>query len=349
MLQIGIIGCGRITQVRHAPEYQENPDCQLAAYFDGIPERAQATARQYGGTVYASVGELLSSPVDAVSVCVANVDHAAITIQALNAGKHVLCEKPMATSLKDCEAMVTAARANRRLLMVGHNQRFTPVHQKARELVQNGAIGRVISFHTTFGHAGPEGWTGLANSWFFDKKQAAFGALADLGVHKADLIHYLLGEPIVEVSGTLGTLDKTYPDGSPIDLDDNALCLMRTQSGALGTLHVSWTFYGQEDNSTRLYGTQGVLRCHDDPEYPLILEKRNGKTQRFPLEGMATNRDQTSGKRKNTGVINAFVNSILKNEKPLVDGEEAIKAMRVIFAADESARTGKAIHIDHTL
>jgi predicted dehydrogenase len=348
MLKIGIIGCGKITQVRHAPEYQENPHCELSAYFDGIPERAKAMADQYGGKAYDSVDALLNSGVDAVSVCVANVDHASVTIKALDAGKHVLCEKPMAVTLEDCEAMVAAANRNGKFLMIGHNQRFALAHQKARALILAGEIGRPLSFHTTFGHPGPEGWTGLANSWFFDKKQAAFGALADLGVHKADIIHFLLGEPVVEVISAIGTLDKKFPDGSPISVEDNALCLMKTQSGVLGQLHVSWTFYGQEDNSTRIYGTEGTLRLYDDPVYSLILEKRSGEIQRFELDQMASNKDQTSGGRKNTGVINAFVDSLLKKQTPPVDGAEAVKAMRVIFAADMSAREHRTIYIDHT-
>ena len=108
MLKIGIIGCGKITEVRHAPEYSENPNCEITALFDFIPERAQKIAAQYGGTVYDSIEALLASDVDAVSVCVANNAHASVSIQALQAGKHVLCEKPMATTAEDCRAMVEA-------------------------------------------------------------------------------------------------------------------------------------------------------------------------------------------------------------------------------------------------
>ena len=347
MIKIGIIGCGKITKVRHAPEYQENPFCQLTAYYDGLPARAQEIAGQYGGTACSSLEELLQSDVDAISVCVANVNHAEVTIKALNAGKHVLCEKPMATTLDDCEAMVEAARRNGKLLMVGHNQRFALAHQKARAFIAAGEIGKVLSFHTTFGHPGPEGWTGLANSWFFDKAQAAFGAMADLGVHKTDLIHFLLNEPITQVSAILTTLDKKYPDGSPVSVDDNALCLYKTKSGVSGTMHVSWTFYGQEDNSTRIYGTQGVLRCYDDLDYSLILERRNGETEVFQLDRMASNKEQVSGERKNTGVINAFIHSIQTGEKPPVDGADALQAMRVIFAAQKSAEEGKTIAVEH--
>lgn len=347
MYKIGIIGCGKITQVRHAPEYAENPNCQLVAYFDGLPERAQALAALYGGQVYDSVEALLASDVDAVSVCVSNVTHAAVTIAALNAGKHVLCEKPMATTLEDCEAMNAAARKNGKYLMIGHNQRFALAHQKAKALIDQGAIGKVLAFHTTFGHPGPEGWTGLANPWFFDKKQAAFGAMADLGVHKTDLLHFLLGEPITQVSAMMATLDKKFPDGTPVTVDDNAFCLYQTQNGITGTLHVSWTFYGPEDNSTRIYGTEGILRCYDDPEHSLILEHKNGETEHFKLDQMTSNKEQTSGGRSNTGVINAFIESLVNGVPPMISGEEAIKAMRVIFAAEQSALEGRQITVAH--
>ena len=345
MLKIGIIGCGKITQVRHAPEYAENGACELVAWYDALPERAQAMAQQYGGKVCASVDELLASGVDAVSVCVANADHAQTALKALQAGCHVLCEKPMATTLEDCVRMRDAAKASGKRLLIGHNQRLSKAHVEARKLIESGELGRVITVHTMFGHPGPEGWTGLKNSWFFDKKRAAFGAMADLGIHKTDLLHYLLGESITGVSAFLGTLDKTYPDGSPISVDDNAFCLYRTQSGALGELHVSWTNYGEENNSTQIYGTKGVLRLYDDPEYSLIWEKRDGDTVRMKLDELTSNKKQTSGERTSTGVIDAFVHAVATGEKSVLDADEALKAMRVIFAANESAESGCAVTV----
>ena len=160
MIRVGIIGCGKIAQTRHIPEYLDNPNSEIVGYYDFNMERAQALAEKYGGRAYASAEELLADPaVDAVSVCVANNAHAQTSIDALQAGKHVLCEKPMATTLEDCIRMVDAASSCDRYLMIGQNQRLAKAHVKAKELIDSHVIGDVVSFRTTFGHGGPETWS----------------------------------------------------------------------------------------------------------------------------------------------------------------------------------------------
>ena len=110
MVKVGIIGCGKIAQVRHIPEYLDNPNAKLTGLYDLNLQRAKELAEKYDCKSYESVEEMLADPeIDAVSVCVANHVHAEITIAALKAGKHVLCEKPMATKLKDCQMMVDTA------------------------------------------------------------------------------------------------------------------------------------------------------------------------------------------------------------------------------------------------
>ena len=345
MLKIGIIGCGKITEVRHAPEYAENPNCQLVAFFDVVPERAKALAEQYGGVAYDSIEALLASDVDAVSVCVANAYHAQASIQALKAGKHVLCEKPMATTPEDCEAMVAAAKAAGKFLMIGQNQRLAKAHVKAREIIASGEMGKVITFETHFAHPGPEGWTGVRDSWFFDKKVASFGVMADLGVHKTDLIHYLTGKKIVRTSAVLATLNKTFSDGRPITVDDNAYAIYTMEDGVVGTMHVSWTNYGNENNSTKMYMEGGVLRMYDDPKYSLIVEKRGGEVSPYELDLLTSNKEQTTGGRTSTGVIDAFVESIITNTPPAISGESAMHAMKVVFANEQSAQLGKAVDV----
>ena len=125
--------------------------------------------------------------------------------------------------------------------MIDQYQRFTKAHQRARQLIGEGIIGRVITFRTTFGHGGPESWSidkGTGN-WFFDKKRAAMGAAADLGIHKTDLIQYLLDTEISEVKAVIATLDKKTPEGTPVSVDDNSICIYTMKNGIIGTMTAS--------------------------------------------------------------------------------------------------------------
>jgi len=344
MINIGIIGCGKIAQVRHIPEYAANPNARLAGYYDLNQERAAGLAKKFGGKAYSSVEELLADKkIEAVSVCTANASHAAISIAALNAGKHVLCEKPMATTLADCEAMVKTASERKRTLMIGQNQRMAKAHVKARQLIASGLIGEIISFRTTFGHGGPETWSidPGQNVWFFDKNQAAMGAMADLGVHKTDLIHYLTGQTVVETTARLLTLDKRDSSGKLIGVDDNAVCIYRLSGGALGSMTASWTFYGAEDNSTILYGTQGIMRIYDEPAYAIQVSTRTGETILYEIDKIQTNDSQTS-----SGIIDEFVASLVEKREPAISGADVLKSMRVIFASFESSQTGRTVAVN---
>ncbi len=155
MIKVGIIGCGKIAQVRHIPEYIANKDADIAGYYDLNYERACGLARKYGGTAYKTMGELLENPqIDAVSVCVANNAHAKVTIQALSSGKHVLCEKPMAVTMEECEQMVETANWTGKKLMIGQNQRLARTHVKAKELIRDGLIGKGLRLRLASGMAG---------------------------------------------------------------------------------------------------------------------------------------------------------------------------------------------------
>ncbi|MDD3411817.1 MAG: Gfo/Idh/MocA family oxidoreductase [Eubacteriales bacterium] len=345
MFRIGIIGCGKIAQVRHIPEYAQNPMAQLAGFFDLNAQRAAELAQQYGGTAYPSVEALLAdSSIDAVSVCAANSAHAEITLAALKAGKHVLCEKPMAMTLADCEAMVAQAKQSGKFLMIGHNQRLTQAHLKARQLLEEGKIGRLLSFRTTFGHGGPETWSVDPGKsvWFFDKKRAVMGAMADLGIHKTDLIHFLTGERIARVTARLLTLDKRDATGALIGVDDNAICIYELESGVVGTMTASWTYYGSEDNSTILYGTKGAMRIYDDPAHSIVVVPADGAKEFYDIEQIQTNDSQTK-----SGVIDAFLQALTDNKEPSISGEEALCSMRAVFAAMESSKSGRCVEINY--
>ena len=343
MFGIGIIGCGKIAQVRHIPEYAEHKDAKLLGFYDINLERAADLAKQYGGTAYATVEELLANPeIHAVSICAANFAHAELTIAALNAGKHVLCEKPMAITLAECEAMVEAAKKNNKFLMIGHNQRLAKAHAVARKLIVDGLIGDIVTFRTTFGHGGPETWSvdpGL-NTWFFDKTRAAMGAMADLGIHKTDLIHFLTGQQVIRTTARVTTLDKKDASGNLISVDDNAICIYEMSGGAFGTMTASWTYYGAEDNSTVLYGTKGIMRIYDDPAISIKVILADGSKISYDVEAIQTNDNQTK-----SGVIDLWMESLVNNKAPEISGESALAAMRAVFASIQSSETGMAVEI----
>lgn len=310
MVRVGVIGCGRIAQTRHLPEYRDNSKAELVAVYDFNKERADEIAKEYGVKACDSYEEIINDPqIDAVSVCVRNADHCKISVDAMKAGKHVLCEKPMAVSLEECEEMVRVSEETGKYLMIGHNQRLAKAHVKAKELITAGAIGKILSFKTTFGHGGPETWTvDSSNIWFFDKKLSALGAMGDLGVHKTDLIHYLTGQKIRTVSAVLSTIDKKDKKGNLIAVDDNAVCIYKTDGGIVGTMTASWTYYGAEDNSTILYGTEGIMHIYEDPDYSIVIVGKDGTKTLYELDQIQTNDNQTK-----SGIIDLSVSRIFRS------------------------------------
>ena len=334
-IKVAVIGCGAIAKHRHIPEYANNPNVDLVAFCDPVIERAEAYAKQYGAKAYENYQDLLQSEqIDAVSVCTPNVYHAPITIAAAAAGKHVLCEKPMAVSKEEAKAMIQAAKDAGVFLMIGHNQRLMPPHQKGKEVLNRGYLGKVLTFRTAFGHPGPENWSvDGKDSWFFQKDKAFIGAMGDLGVHKADLLRWLLDDEVVEVSAFVDTLHK-----KDTDVDDNAVSIVRTAKGVIGTLTASWSYQPHEDNSTVLYCEKGTMRLNADPVYQVIVELIDGSVERYEVGAVATNEKQT-----NSGVVDRFITSIATHTKPEISGEEGLKALEIVLAMLESSQTRKMI------
>lgn len=339
ILKVGVIGCGSIAQYRHLPEYEANPYVQIVAVCDSNKKRAKEVANKYGVNMYTDYNELINcEELDAVSVCTPNDLHASISIVALQSGIHVLCEKPMATSKKDAEMMIEAAEKSGKKLMIGHNQRFVTSHQKAKQLIENGEIGKIYSFRTAFGHSGPENWSvDGKESWFFKKDEAFLGAMGDLGVHKADLIRYILNEEITEVGAFVETSAKTFSN-----VDDCAVCMLKSESGIIGTLAASWSYVSKEDNSTIIYGEKATLRLEDDPTYSLILQYKNGVVVKYELDKIQSN---AAVGQSNSHVIEQFVESILSDKEPLINGVEGMKSLEVILAAIQSSETKQIVTI----
>ena len=350
LVRFGILGAGSIALYRHAMELSQNPCAEIVAVYDPIRERAERLAEMFGlnaKVVVASEKAVIeNAKIDAIVVATPNSEHARLTIAALKAGKHVLCEKPMATSLEDAAAMIRTAEACKKLLMIGHNQCLMPPHLKAKKLLQEGVIGKVMTFRTAFGHGGPETWSQDKgpHTWFFKKEKAYVGCMGDLGVHKCYLIPWLLGTDIVEAASFVATMDKKNEKGQPITVDDNAVCILKMSDGVLGQLTASWTYYGPEDNITTIYGTEGRMILGANPDYPVEVYLKNGEVQKYKVGAVATNTVQVK-----SGIPDLFVDCILDDIKPPFDGIKGYKALAAVVACLESNETGKICKVHNDL
>jgi predicted dehydrogenase len=341
-VRYGIIGCGAISQRRHIPECIANPDSKLVALVDPAQARVEELAARFGAKPFTDYRELLKqADVDAVVVAGPNSTHTSMTLEALAAGKHVLCEKPMATTREDAAAMVKAAEKSKQYLMIGLNQRLMPPHVRAKEILTSGKLGKILTFRTAFQHPGPEGWSvDAGKSWFFKKGQASMGVTGDLGVHKADLLRWLFGQEFAEVWGIVTTLDKRDADGNLIDLDDNAYLTLKTTGGIVGSMILSWTNYGTEENYTLVYGTKGVLALGTDPNWGVIVEYRNGEREQHKVGEMSTNIKQVP-----SGIIDLFTHSIKTHTPPEINAMEGYRSLDVILTAMEAASLGRTLKI----
>jgi len=322
MVKVGIIGAGYIA-ASHADAYDAHPDAELVYVTDSLPEKAEALARRYGATVAEHSDELLASDVDVVSVCTPSPTHAALTIAAVAAGKHVLCEKPLARSFADAERMVEAARRGPGMLMVGHVSRFEPDHRAARDAVVSGRIGalRMMSQSITSGFPA---WS--QDGWFADPAQSG-GPLVDLAIHSFDYLTWLCGA----VPEQVHTVGSSRPDG----LTDYAVATVRYDTGALAVVETSWAHPPGRGLvvTTELAGTGGRLAWDSAGTSLGAMNTSSGAMRHFSQLGSRGFHRQ----------IAAFLESVTTGGPPPVSAQEGLLALQISLAAVESLRTRSVV------
>lgn len=337
-MRIGIIGCGKITQVRHAPECAANSHIEIAGFYDRILERANEMAEKYGGKAYLNYKEMLNDEtVDGIIVCTANATHAEISMEALRVGKHTLCEKPVAVSVDEAQRIATAAAESGKIFMVAQNQRFDRVNQKAKALLHSGALGEIISFRTEFSHGGPEQWSiDAGNTMYFRKEENFIGAIGDLGIHKIDLMRWMLEDEFTEVSANIRTLQKKDSSGRLIEVEDNAVIMANTQKGYMGTVTASWTNYGHCESSAAVFGTEGAMYISDSvTDSTILIERPDGGRERYQFP-----------KQPNSGVVDEFESAVRMGTASPVSGEDGVRGLKVVMAAlQSSSENGKFVKI----
>jgi len=328
-LGVGVIGCGAIGRTCHLRGYEALPDeVQILAVADVNEVRAKEAAERFDvPAVYTDYHHLLSrEDIDAVSIATPNYLHAQQAIDALRAGKHVLCEKPMALDLESAQAMIEAATENDRQLMVGFTHRFHNFIRRAKELLESGTIGRPFMMRIRFAHEGPyTSWTAMSD-WFFDPAKAGGGALLDMGIHAIDLFRYLLGDPL-SISAQVATLVKD------IAVEDNAIGVMTFPGQCMGYFEVGWTskegFLGVE-----VYGTEGSMII--DYVTPIRLFTSEGGWQEIT--------DCLGGGWP--AEVAYFVHCLREGKEVWPTGKDGLAALKIALAAYESSKGGRVISLD---
>ena len=353
---IGIVGTGTIAQ-SHLNSLKTSDNGHAVAVFDVLTDRAESTAKQFGIPYVAkTLADLLSrSDVDAVIVCTPPFAHSAPTLAALEAGKHVLCEKPFALDPAEAARMVeTADRVGRYLACASARNRYSPSQTKARAMLDAGELGEVyyvrssqIRFRGRPGHhIFPQ------STWFLDKERAGGGAMMDIAVYQIDSVLWLLGNPkVVSVSAQLRQLkEEAPPTGMTQDVEDHVVILIQCEGGKSGLVEAAWVANMRGADGTYIFGTKAGLRL--DPLTKITAEAvdpsenvktpwmgddvyRMIETQIFP------NPDVVRGGHGD--VTKGFVDALAAGVQPYTSGAQALEVTRVIDAAYRSAAEQKVV------
>ncbi|WP_226393166.1 Gfo/Idh/MocA family protein [Ructibacterium gallinarum] len=350
-LKVGIIGTGNIAG-NHIAAYQKNPNVELYAFCDIDEERLKNTGKKYGVTrLFTDKDEMLKlKELDAVSVCTWNSAHAPCTIAALNAGKHVLCEKPMALNAKEAEEMNAAAKKNGKLLMIGFVRRYGNDCKVLQDFINHDALGEIYYAKATYLRR-----NGNPGGWFGDKSRSGGGPLIDLGVHVIDLVRYLSGNPLpVSVYGATfqKLFDRKGAIGAPkytassatdhdiCDVEDLASAMIRFDNGEVLSIEASFSLNIKNDmGQIELFGTKAGAKL--SPELEIYGEDHHYLTN---ISFAAPTELDFCGLFENE--IDHFVDCITEAASVCKSpAEDGITLMKILDAVYESARTGHEIII----
>ncbi len=340
-LRAGVIGLGMGRT--HIPQYQADAACTVTAICDMDRDKLAAIAAQHGVEhTFTDPQELIDSGLcDLVSVATPNRFHAPLTHAALDAGLHVLCEKPMAMNAADAGRMVDAAARADRKLAIHFNHRMNPSIFAMRTLVETGDLGDIY-FARTFWHRR----RGIpARPSFLSMENAGGGAMIDLGVHMLDQTLFVIGYPnVLSVSAQTYTKfhEVDVPD-LPMDVDDFAVALLRLEGGGTLEMEISWASHHEHAEQTlvQVYGTQGGVRrvVEDYKEAAFTLHHRQ-------RDALLTSHIVKPPRGKAPTVQQDLLDAIRQNRTPLCSGDHGRSTMQILDAIYESSRAGKEVRLD---
>jgi myo-inositol 2-dehydrogenase / D-chiro-inositol 1-dehydrogenase len=341
---VGIIGSQFVAEI-HAESYRYVLDAEVVAVASPTAGHAEQFARRHGvAHAFTDYRRLLELPeVDLVDLCLPNNLHCQATVDAANAGKHIICEKPFCMNLTEADTMIRTCRERGVKLMYAEELCFTPKYVRAKRLIEEGALGRAYMVKQSEKHDGPHA------DWFWDVERSGGGVTLDMGCHAIEFFRWVLGKPrIVSVYAQMGTYVHTKRTRG----DDNALLLIEFEGGAIGLAEESWTKPGGMDDRAEIYGDNGVtyadllhgnaLETFSKTGYGYAVEKAGDtKGWTFTIYEEAWNYGFPQE-------LQHFVACVKENQEPTETGEDGRAVLEAIFAAYESARTGRKVTLPFT-
>lgn len=312
--KICVVGAGGMGNT-HAQAFAGDPRAILAAVVDPDQPRAEKLAVAAGAVAYAQLGQALREhQPDVVTVCTPPALHEEPVLQALAAGCHVLCEKPLACRAAQATRMTAAARAAGRLLVTAFCHRFHEPVMQAREWIRAGRIGRVLQFRNRFAGLIP-----MEGKWFADPVMAGGGAILDTSIHSIDLFRYLVGDP-VSVSARTATMVQR------VDVEDSSIVLLQTADGAMGSIEACWSS-PVSSSVIEVWGSEGTIVV----EYadPCVARLRRADMPEWETAAMA-------GPDRFTLQARHLLDCVQGRREPLVTGDDGLWAARIADAAYES-------------
>ena len=336
-ITFGLIGCGRVAP-RHAQSYGQAHEARLTAVADIRHDRARRFAEEYRADPYVDYHELLARPdIDAVSICVPSGLHAQVAIDALQAGKHVLVEKPIALSLTDADRMIAVARECGLRLGVVLQNRYNSPMQQVRRAVDEGRLGRLHLGNACVRWYRPQ-------SYYDDEWHGTLamdgGALMNQSIHHIDALQWFMG-PVQSVQAYSATLAHR------MEAEDVGVAVLRFASGALGTVEGSTLTWPQNlEGSVALFGERGSVEVGGTALNRITLWKVDGQLEQESeiLTSQRVDPPSVYG-YSHREVIRNFAQAIMDGKEPGTPGEEARKSLELVLAIYEAARTGAEIKL----
>ncbi|MCM3728997.1 Gfo/Idh/MocA family oxidoreductase [Neobacillus cucumis] len=325
-MKIGMISFAHMHAFSYAKHLLEFPEVEISAIWDEDREIGTEMANTFNCLYISDLDQLLDSDVDAVVVCSENSKHKDHVIAAARAGKHILCEKPIATEVEDAKAMIDACEEFGVILQVAYPVRFAPAIQRVREYIRSGTIGEVVAINGTNHGQMPGGW-------YIEKELSGGGAATDHIVHVMDLIRWILNDEVKNVYAELDT--RFYP----IDVEDCGMVTLEFESGVIVSIDPSWScpkaFPSWGDVLLEFVGTKGTLSVDTFKQHSTYYNDVEGKVQHLST---ADDMDK--------GLIEDFLQSIKEKRPPSITGEDGLRTLEVVKAAYESDKQKKVVTLN---